>query len=115
MDLRAGRRRDEAFAADVARLNGLLGVGISFELISVDVVVGDATGEQRRGRASPAAPRVASGILILGEGGTVRRVASRPVALSRRRRDRFLALASCLAECAMDLGLGIGVYGHAAR
>ena len=113
--MRAGRRRDESFAADIAQLNGLLGVGISFELTSFDVAVGAMGGQQRRGCASPTAPRVASGVLILGEGDTVRRIASRPVALSRRRRDRFLALASCLAECAMDLGLGIGIYRHAAR
>ncbi len=113
--MRTGRRRDESFAADVAQLNALLGVGISFELTSFGVAIEGAVGQQRRGGASPSALRVASGVLILGEGGTVRRVASRPVALSRRRRDRFLALASCLAECAMDLGLGIGVYRHAAR
>lgn len=113
--LRVRRRQDEALSADVAQLNGLLGVGISFRLVSGDGDAGGMGPGGHRGGASWNGSSIASGVLTLGEKGNARRAASRPVALSRRRRDRLLALASCLAECAMDLGIGIGVYRNAGR
>lgn len=58
----------------------------------------------------PGASLEASGVLVQGCAGGVLRTASRAVTLAAARRDRLLALASCLAECAMDLGLGTGIY-----
>ena len=101
----AGRRSDELLSPDIARLNEMLRAGLSFELVGLESL---PTSAGARGARDEAVVR-ASGVLAQAVRGAARRVASHPVALAARRRDRLLALSSCLAECAMDLGLGVGV------
>ncbi|MFH1502561.1 MAG: hypothetical protein ABIG03_05905 [Candidatus Eisenbacteria bacterium] len=91
---RTGAGSDEGLLVDVARLNGILREGLSFAV--------------KRGSAA-AEERTATAVLELADaGGTPRRVFRR-VRLARERRPRRLALSGCLAECAMELGLGASV------
>lgn len=114
MDSSAVGSEEEAFADEIARLNGMLSAGLSFRLAAVDHVA-YLEPPPPGGPSFRAAPLVASGVLVHGRRDGALRVASRPVMLAPKRRDRLLALASCLAECAMDLGLGTGVYGPSLR
>lgn len=99
---------ERSFADELERLNALLGKGISFELLPAAGGV-EAAGRGRVSEEGLLCSSPASGVLTLGRAG--REVAAaRPLPLPRGRRERLLALASCLAECAMDLGLGAAVY-----
>jgi hypothetical protein len=92
------------FVPDVdalARLNAHLGLGLRFEL-GTEESTGSLPG-----------PRILSGILEHRPVRGRRRTATFPVVHSAERRRFLLSVAGSLAECAMDLGLGAGVY-HAA-
>ncbi len=79
--------------ADLARLNSLLVAGIRFAV------------ESTREPAS-----TARGVLTHRASGRRQRSASFPVICSAVRRQLLHSLARSLAECAMTLGLGAGVY-----
>ncbi len=78
---------DRELLSDVALLNGILGDGLSFAV------------ERER----------ATAILVLADQCGSCRQASRRLRLTPGRRPRWLALSACLAECAMDLGLGVSI------
>ncbi len=65
-----------------------------------------ACGERGPGRGC------ASVLVTLAEGSDPERRASRRMRLSSGRRSLLLSLSTCLAECAMDLGLGASVCRH---
>lgn len=90
-----GDGRADALRRDIARINARLRDGLSVALARSDAV----------GRAG------VEGLVLfveLPDGG--RRSAWRPLGLGRRGRRRRLALAACIAECAMSVGLGAGIY-----
>jgi len=78
-------------SAHVERLNGLLGSGLSLAVV---------VGRRRHVREIVLA--------IVDERGN-RREAARRLRLASGSRSLLLALSECLAECAMDLGLGASV------
>ncbi|MBM3307905.1 MAG: hypothetical protein FJY74_06235 [Candidatus Eisenbacteria bacterium] len=93
---------------DVERLNGLLADDLVFLVVDPSLT---------RSRADPRGatqPRTASGILVVRSAGGAERRASSSIARPASRRAGLAALSACLAECAMSLGLGTGVYRGAA-
>jgi hypothetical protein len=72
--------------ADIARLNAGLDPRLTFSVL------------MGRGRM----------VVELADGG--RRAVDRPILTTRRLRHRLHAVAACFAECAMELGIGTGVY-----
>lgn len=112
-----GRRDVRGRAAvgrdDLVRLNSLLGGGLRFEVDTIrpretgHASVDGRTGDERpRGRSY----RVVGTLFQDGARGAPRS-ASYPVSCSHVRRQLLHSLAGSLAECAMILGLGAGVYG----
>ena len=96
---------------DLTALNELLGSGLRF------AVVPEERHEPRRahrrgvGQSSVhSASPLASGVLTYRPSDGRIAVASFPVACTSARRRLLHSLAGSLAECAMDLGLGTGVY-----
>ncbi len=77
------------FREDVERLNGNLRPDLRF------AVVADGT---------------VTGVLVVEFAGGRRRRADHPVLIAGERRRRLHSLAASLAECAMSLGLGTGIY-----
>lgn len=108
------RRGDAVLPGDIARLNDRLGPGARFVVNTVPPQCGSTTRSDRDG--APVVPRAlgagrhASGVLELTtvRGSPVR--ASHPVTMGAPRRRVLHSLAACLAECAMSLGIGTGVY-----
>ena len=92
--LRATCSRRRVEPDDLSRLNSLLEVGLRFEL---------DTGETRGAGTG-------SGILVCESSRGTRQTARYPVMLSGERRKLLNSLSRSLAECAMALGLGAGVY-----
>jgi hypothetical protein len=79
---------DSCLARDAAHLNGMLAPGLSF---SVEM-------------------NEASAVFALEErSGSRRKATRRRLRLTPGRRTRQLVLCDCLAECAMELGLGASV------
>jgi hypothetical protein len=90
----------------VARLNAALRPGIRFD---VKEAATPSEGSGRRALSGGAAtPR--TGVLELSSSWGARSRAACPLASEVAPRRRHHALAGCLAECAMLLGLGTGVY-----
>jgi hypothetical protein len=89
----AGFPETSALLSDIACLNAMLASGVTF------------TVEEERPEAV---------LELKGERGLKRSV-SRRLRLAAGRRRMRLALSSCLAECAMDLGLGAAVCRRRAR
>jgi len=79
---------------DLVRLNSLLNADLRFEVDSIELHCGGT----------------ASGILVCESSRGFQRTATYPVMFSRRRRKLLHSLSGSLAECAMALGLGAGVY-----
>ena len=79
---------------DLVRLNSLLNADLRFEVDSIE----------------PRGGGTASGILVCQSSRGFQRTATYPVMFSRRRRKLLHSLCGSLAECAMALGLGAGVY-----
>ncbi len=74
---------------DVERLTGSLRPDLRF------AVVADGT---------------VTGVLVVEFAGGRRRRADHPVLIAGERRRRLHSLAASIAECAMSLGLGTGIY-----
>ena len=84
---------------DLVRLNSLLNADLRFEVDSIEAHGGGT----------------ASGILVCESSRGFQRTATYPVMFSRRRRKLLHSLSESLAECAMALGLGAGIYCERAR
>jgi len=105
---RGGARRQPCRPdGEAARLNSFLRSGLTFSIER-----GPRSGElpgrregERRGSGEPV-----RGVLTVAMAGGAERAAASIVVAGRSRRGRLLAIASCLADCAMALGLGAGVY-----
>lgn len=112
-DLTEVRSRDAAIssgrvAADLARLNRALAVNLRFGVASPNSVVGEVSA-RRSGRRAEEGPAEAGILEMELSGGATRRAIHLIAANSPHRRHLHL-LAACLAECAMELGLGTGIY-----
>jgi hypothetical protein len=88
---------------DVEHLNGLLRSGLTFHVEADGGRERAAVGAQGRG------PR-ARGVLVMALDDGRRRVAACAVAIVGSERGRRLSMSRGLSECAMALGLGVGVY-----
>ena len=91
---RATHPRPGVEPGDLERLNSLLNADLRFEMDFREPHGGGTT----------------SGILVCEPPHGLRRTATCPVVFSRRRRKFLHSLSGSLAECAMALGLGAGVY-----
>jgi hypothetical protein len=107
-----GGKNDEAprfFRPDIGRINALLRDNLRFEV---------ARGGSPSSSSPPSSDAGASLRAALADRGVLtvelpdgrRLSAGAELTAPGSRRDRLLALAACLAECAMSLGLGAGVY-----
>jgi len=101
--------------ADLARLNSTLRADISFDV--KQSCCGDSTAAAPDSFASRNVVRLrgpaAMGVLVHTAANGGSKSASCPVVCSQARRQLLHSLAGSLAECAMTLGLGAGVYhGH---
>jgi hypothetical protein len=106
------RRGDAVLAGDVARLNDLLDSGVSFTLENAPPrrEVGGGHPTELRVPEADDPTRRASGVLELETPSGTRARASCPVTMRASRRAALHSLAACLAECAMSLGVGTGIY-----
>lgn len=95
--LRGERTRSD----DIETLNGALASNVRF------CVVLAAPGSAASGASSG---EVAAGVLVARLADGRERRAVSPLAGASSRRALLLRLSSCLAECAMSLGLGTAVY-----
>jgi len=95
---------------DVRRLNAVLGSGFSFRLRRVSAAGNRSGRGSRERRGGRTAPVQVTGVLTVATSGSTHESAPFPVCTEGRRRERLLALARCLAECAMDLGMGAAIY-----
>ncbi len=106
---------------DLARLNSLLGADLRFAVESTcscdsgcaepDARAGCGGQSVRAGCGPTREPAsTARGVLMHGASGGRQRSAWFPVVCSRARRKLLHSLAGSLAECAMALGLGAGIY-----
>lgn len=104
--------RDEAeleLLSEVELLNGMLGDGLSL-VVEPGSIRRAVTGRRGLGRGVvPAVRRPGIVVLVLTDECGARRQVSRRLRLAPGRRPLLLALSACLAECAMDLGLGASV------
>jgi len=91
---------------ELARLNEALG-----EHLSLYLEHGEASAVGRvLPRASGRRHGLGTAVLVAVTSNGARRTARCPVAPATRRRRQLLALAASIAECAMQLGLGTGLY-----
>jgi len=97
-----------SLGSDVLRLNAGLGSEFSFHLRRVSAPARRRAGGLRERRRLT--PTQAAGVLTVATTRSTRESAAFPVRMGGRRRERLLALARCLAECAMDLGMGTAIY-----
>ncbi len=97
---------------DLARLNSLLAKDLRFAVESTCSRDTVRAGQDACAERSPAreATATARGVLVYGASEGRQRSASFPVVCSAVRRRLLHSLARSLAECAMTLGLGAGVY-----
>jgi hypothetical protein len=95
---------------DVRRLNAVLGLGLSFRLRRVSISTERRSKGPRERRGGTVAPARVAGVLTVATPFSTRESAPFPVRTGGRRRELLLALACCLAECAMDLGMGTAIY-----
>ena len=101
------RRRTRRADGEVARLNSFLRSNLTFSLEGD--VWREWSPDSPGGPPCPAGAPVRGTLTVATPGGAKRTTAS-VVAGGWSRRGRLLAIAGCLAECAMTLGLGAGVY-----
>ena len=96
--------------SEVLRLNAVLGSGFSFRLRRATTPACRSGRGLRRCRRGRQAPAQVAGVLTVATSRSTRESAAFPVRMGGRRRERLLALARCLADCAMDLGMGTAIY-----
>lgn len=95
---------------DIELLNALLRPDVRFR-VSGDRTAGVAPSVPgARGAATHALTQ--TGILEISTSRGLRVAARIPLLIERHERRRRHILAGCLAECAMQIGLGMGVYGR---
>jgi hypothetical protein len=99
---------------DIARLNGVLADHLRFAIQAGSAAATDRDPREARGMR-PGREDVASGVLTMTLPDGATRTVTRPLVATGRRRYLLLSLSTCLAECAMALGLGAGVYRRSAR
>ncbi|MBD3348728.1 MAG: hypothetical protein GF400_05990 [Candidatus Eisenbacteria bacterium] len=93
--------------ADIQVLNRLLASGLSLSVVT-EPGRGEAPAEIPPPETEPRRAR-ARVVLVQSDERGSRREASRRLLLTCGRRRLLLGLSECLAECAMDLGLGASV------
>jgi hypothetical protein len=103
---RLSDRHVNSVSVELARLNEALGAHLSLSLERGGAGGGGCEAAHERGRR----PGPETAVLVAVTSNGTRRSASCPVAPATRRRRQLLALAASVAECAMDLGVGTGLY-----